>query len=124
MLSNICPQLMPPAPTSPAFSWDDLTVYSVGWSWSNGDDTAWHLDLSTRSQPTPSSRTLSQMLETELADNAMTLGYTKQLGNARRFNVNAAYAPAEYAFGGNVLGVTSDDLGQNFEIEAFWTWDF
>jgi long-chain fatty acid transport protein len=110
--------------TSPAFSWDDLTVYSVGWSWSNGDDTQWYLDLSSRSQPTPSSSSLSQALKGDLADNAMVLGYSKKLSGTRQFNVNAAYAPAEYAFGGNVLGVTSDDLDQNFEIEAFWTWDF
>jgi len=41
-----------------------------------------------------------------------------------RFDVNAAYAPAEYAFGGNILGVTSDQLSQEFELEAHWTWDF
>jgi long-chain fatty acid transport protein len=110
--------------TSPTFSWDDLTVYSVGWSWSNGDDTQWRLDVSSRSQPTPSSVSLSQALESDLADNAMILGYSRKLSGSRRFNVNAAYAPAEYAFGGNVLGVTSDDLDQSFEIEAFWTWDF
>ena len=110
--------------TSPTFSWDDLTVYSVGWSWSNGDDTQWHLDVSSRSQPTPTSRSLSQALAGDLADNAMVLGYSKKLSGTHRFNVNAAYAPAEYAFGGNVLGVTSESLDQNFEIEAFWTWDF
>ena len=110
--------------TSPTFSWDDLTVYSVGWSWSNGDDTRVHLDFSSRSQPTPSSRTLSRALEGDLADNAMILGYSRQLSNASRFNVNAVYAPAEYAFGGNVLGVTSDSLDQSFEFEAFWTLDF
>lgn len=110
--------------TSPAFSWDDLTVYSVGWSWSNGDDTQWRVDLSSRSQPSPTSAVLSRALDDEIADNAMILGYSKKLSDSRRFNVNAAYAPSEYAFGGNVLGVTSDNLDQNFEIEAFWTWDF
>ena len=110
--------------TSPQFSWDDLTVYSVGWSWSNGDDTQWRLDLSSRSQPLPSSRSLSQALDQELADNAMILGYSKRITDSGRFNFSAAYAPAEYAFGGNVLGITTNNLDQNFEIEAFWTWDF
>ena len=110
--------------TSPEFSWDDLTVYSVGWSWSNGDTTQWHLDFSSRSQPTPSSRTLSQALEGDLADNAMILGYSRKFSQSSRFDMNAAYAPSEFAFGGNVLGVTTDNLDQNFEIEAFWTWDF
>ena len=110
--------------TSPVFSWDDLTVYSVGWSWNNGDDTQWRLDVSSRSQPTPSSTSLSQALEGDLADNAMILGYSKKLSDSQRFHFNAAYAPAEYAFGGNVLGITTDNLDQNFEVEAFWTWDF
>lgn len=110
--------------TSPRFSWDDLTVYSVGWSWSNGDDTQWRLDFSSRSQPSPTSRTLSQALDRELAENAMILGFSRRLTDSSRFNFNAAYAPAEYAFGGNVLGITSLDLDQNLEVEAFWTWDF
>ena len=110
--------------TSPTFSWDDLTVYSVGWSWSNGDDTLVHLDFSSRSQPSPSSASLSRALEGDLADNAMILGYSRQFSETSRFDVNAVYAPAEYAFGGNVLGVTTDNLDQSFEFEAFWTWDF
>jgi long-chain fatty acid transport protein len=110
--------------TSPAFSWDDLTVYSVGWSWSNGEDTEWRLDFSSRSQPLPTSRALSSALDGSLADNAMIIGYSKRMGLNSRFNLNAAYAPAEYAFGGSVLGVTSEDLDQNLEVEAFWTWDF
>ena len=110
--------------TSPAFSWDDLTVYSVGWTWSNGKDTEWHVDFSSRSQPNPSSRALSTALGSDLADNAMILGYSKRTGINSSFNFNAAYAPAEYAFGGNVLGVASTDLDQNLEVEALWTWDF
>jgi hypothetical protein len=110
--------------TSPSFSWDDLTVYSVGWTWSNGDSTNWRLDFSSRSQPTPSSVSLSQALVGELADNSMILGYSRKFTRSGRFDMNAAYAPAEYAFGGSVLGVTSESLDQNFEIEAFWTWDF
>jgi hypothetical protein len=110
--------------TSPAFSWDDLTVYSVGWSWSNGEDTELYLDFSSRSQPNPSSRALSTALGSDLADNAMVLGYRKRTGDTSRFNFNAAYAPAEYVFGGSVLGITTENLDQNLEVEAFWTWDF
>ncbi len=110
--------------TSPSFSWDDLTVYSVGWAWADNKGTSWHVDFSSRSQPSPSSRILSQALDSDLAQNAMTIGYSRRMSMSSRFNVNAAYAPAEYAFGGNVLGVTSDQLSQDFELEAFWTWDF
>ncbi len=52
------------------------------------------------------------------------MGYSRRMSMNSRFNINAAYAPAEYAFGGNVLGVTTDQLSQEFELEAYWTWDF
>jgi long-chain fatty acid transport protein len=110
--------------TSPTFSWDDLTVYSVGWAWADNKGTSWHIDFSSRSQPSPSSRILSQAIDSDLAQNAMIIGYSRQMSLSSHFNVNAAYAPAEYAFGGNVLGVTTDQLSRDFELEAFWTWDF
>lgn len=110
--------------TSPNFSWDDLTVYSVGWAWADNKGTSWFVDFSSRSQPSPSSRILSQAIDSDLAENAMTIGYTRRVSTTSRFNVNAAYAPSEYAFGGNVLGVTTDELSQDFELEAFWTVDF
>jgi hypothetical protein len=110
--------------TSPTFSWDDLTVYSVGWAWADNKGTSWHIDFSSRSQPSPSSRVLSQAIDADMAQNAMIIGYSRRMSMDSRFNLNAAYAPAEYAFGGNVLGITTDNLSQDFELEAFWTWDF
>jgi len=110
--------------TSPTFSWDDLTVYSVGWAWADNSGTSWHIDFSSRSQPSPNSRILSQAIDSDLAQNAMMIGFSRQLSLSGRFNLNAAYAPAEFAFGGNVLGVTTDQLSQEFELEALWTWDF
>ncbi len=111
--------------TSPTFSWDDLTVYSVGWAWADAKKgTSWYIDFSSRTQPLPSSSVLSQAINSDLAQNAVTIGYSRRMSMTSRFNVNAAYAPVEYAFGGNVLGVTTDQLSQEFELEANWTWDF
>lgn len=110
--------------TSPSFSWDDLTVYTVGWAWADNKGSSWHIDFSSRSQPLPSSKILSQAIDSDLAQNAMMIGYSRRMSMSSRFNVNAAYAPAEYAFGGNVLGVTTDQLNQDIELEANWTWDF
>jgi hypothetical protein len=109
---------------SPEFSWDDLTIYSVGWTWNNGEDTEWRFDISSRSQPLPSSNTLSRALGASMADSAMLLGYSRRMSENSQFSLNAAYAPAEYAFGGSVLGVVTEDLDQNVELEAFWTWKF
>jgi long-chain fatty acid transport protein len=110
--------------TSPAFNWEDLTVYSVGFTWSDGEDQQWHIDLSTRTQPSPSSKLLSQALAGDLASSAMVVGYSRRTSGRSRLAFNAAYAPSEYAFGGSVLGVTTDELDQRFEVEAMWTLKF
>lgn len=110
--------------TSPSFDWQDLTVYTVGYTWSDGKDQQWHVDLSTRTQPSPSSRLLSRALNGDLADSALVLGYSRRTGDRSRLALNAAYAPSEYAFGGSVLGVTTDELDQRFELEAMWTMSF
>jgi len=110
--------------TSPVFGWDDLTIYTVGYTWDNGKDTQWRVDLSSRSTPSPTSRTLERALEDDLADHAMMVGYSRRTGDFSRLNLNAAYAPADFVFGGNVLGVASENLGLDLEVEASWTWDF
>jgi hypothetical protein len=110
--------------TSPAFDWEDLTVYSVGFSWSDGADQQWHIDLSTRTQPSPSSQLLRNAIRGDLARSAMTVGYSRRTGKRSRLNFNAAYAPSEYVFGGSVLAVTTEDLNQRFELEALWTMNF
>jgi len=110
--------------TSPSFNWEDLTVFSVGFTWSDGKDQQWHIDLSTRTQPSPSSQLLSRAIDADLAKSAMVVGYSRRTGERSRLNFNAAYAPSEYAFGGSVLGVTTDELGQQFELEAMWSLNF
>jgi hypothetical protein len=60
----------------------------------------------------------------DLADSAMVVGYSRRTGDRSRLDFNAAYAPSEYAFGGSVLGVTTDELDQEFEVEAMWTLSF
>jgi hypothetical protein len=110
--------------TSPSFNWKDLTVFSVGFTWSDGKDQQWHIDLSTRTQPSPTSQLLSRALEGDLANSAMMVGYSRRTGERSRLHFNAAYAPSEYAFGGSVLGVTTDELGQQLELEANWSLNF
>lgn len=110
--------------TSPDFTFDDLTVVRLGYTWSNNRDTQWRAEVSSRSTPAPSSAALERALANEIADHAMLLGYSRRTGEFSRFNVNAAYAPSDYLFGGNVLGVVNDDLGQDLEVEAVWTLDF
>ena len=91
---------------------------------SDGDDQQWHIDLSTRTQPSPSSALLSKALDGELASSAVVVGYSRRTGLRSMLAFNAAYAPSEYAFGGSVLGVTTQELDQQFELEAMWTLNF
>ena len=110
--------------TSPEFAWKNLTIYSIGWRWRNKNDTQWWLDLTTRQQPQPTAPSLQRALRGELADNAMLMGFRKHTSDNAHFNFTAAYASPEYIFGGSVLGVTSDDLDRQFEVEALWVVKF
>jgi long-chain fatty acid transport protein len=110
--------------TSPLFGWEDLLVASVGWRWQPTDGLQLHVDYQTRAQPEPSSPLLANVLAPELAKNAVTFGLNKTLSPRSRFLFNAAYAPPEFAFGGNVLGVVSDRLDQTVELEAVWSLEF
>jgi len=108
---------------SPQFAWDDLVVYSLGWSWRSENDLELYFDYQTRSQPRPTVPSLASALSPELAQNSMLMGVSKGLGNSR-VQFNAAYAPPEATFGGNVLGVVSDKLDQSLEVQALWSLTF
>lgn len=110
--------------SSPRFDWDDLLVYSVGWQWQPDTDLSFHVDYFTRTQPKPSSPALASALAPELAQNALMAGFTKGLTERSRFRFNAAYAPPEFAFGGNIMGIVSDRLNQRVEVEASLSFDF
>ena len=61
-----------------------------------------------------------------LSYGALRASLTRRLsaGERSRLDFNAAYAPSEYAFGGSVLGVTTDVLDQQLELEAMWSLSF
>jgi hypothetical protein len=54
----------------------------------------------------------------------MVVGYSRRTGDRSRLAFNAAYAPSEFAFGGSVLGITTEELDQRIEVEAMWTLSF
>ncbi|GAB4189150.1 MAG: hypothetical protein Tsb002_15930 [Wenzhouxiangellaceae bacterium] len=106
--------------TSPEFAWSDLTVYRFGWNWQLTDNLAMNFAYATRSQPLPTSDVLADALRQDLARNSFSLGINSRLGNYGDLVLNAAYAPAEYAFGGNVLGIVTSDLDKSVEVEMLW----
>lgn len=104
--------------TSPNFEWEDLTVYSFGVRWRHESDLELSFDFHSRSQPSPSSPRLAGALRDELAEQSFLVGLGKRLNEQTSFNISASYAPPEFAFGGNVMGVLSDDLDQAVEVAA------
>lgn len=104
--------------SSPRFEWNDLTVYTVGMRWKHESDLEFKLDFHTRSQPTPTSPSLMAALDDELAQHSVLVGLGKGLGDRARLDLSASYAPPEFAFGGNVLGVVSERLDQAVEVAA------
>lgn len=110
--------------TSPDFDWADLVVYNIGWQWRVDNDMAFYVDYRTRSQPRPTAPALAEALAPELAQNAFLAGFSKGLGPRTRLHLDAAYAPPEFAFGGNVLGIVSDRLDQALEVQAMVRFDF
>lgn len=104
--------------SSPRFEWNDLTVYSVGMRWQHENDLEFKVDFHTRSQPTPTSPSLMAALDDELAQHSFLLGVGKGIGERVRLDLSASYAPPEFAFGGNVLGVVSERLDQAVEVAA------
>lgn len=104
--------------SSPRFEWNDLTVYTVGMRWQHESDLEFKVDFHTRSQPTPTSPSLMAALDDELAQHSVLVGLGKGLGDRARIDLSASYAPPEFAFGGNVLGVVSERLDQAVEVAA------
>jgi hypothetical protein len=104
--------------SSPRFEWDDLTVYSVGMRWRHESDLELKVDFHTRSQPSPTSPSLLAALDDELAQHSVLVGLGKGIGKRTRLDLTASYAPPEFAFGGNVLGVVSERLDQAVEVAA------
>lgn len=104
--------------SSPRFEWNDLTVYSVGMRWRHESDLEFKVDFHTRSQPRPTAPSLLAALDDELAQHSVLLGVGKGIGERARVDLSASYAPPEFAFGGNVLGVVSERLDQAVEVSA------
>jgi hypothetical protein len=104
--------------SSPRFEWSDLTVYSIGMRWRHDDDLEFKVDFHTRSQPEPTAPSLLVALDDELAQHSLLMGVGKRLGERARLDLTASYAPPEFAFGGNVLGLVSERLDQAVEVAA------
>ncbi|MBS0556130.1 MAG: hypothetical protein JSR27_01815 [Proteobacteria bacterium] len=110
---------------SPAFAWQNLDVYSAGFSWSDPANGVWSLHYTTREQPLPTSPLLQAALEPYLASHNVEFGFMRAFGTASSLHFAASYAPSEF-----VLGVpTSNTLrnagnGGQIEYQLLWATRF
>jgi hypothetical protein len=110
---------------SPTFAWQNVDVYSIGWTWRDSSNGLWSLHYSTREQPLPTSRLLQTALDPYLASHNIEFGFTHMFGLASSLRIEASYAPSEYVLGlpiSNNLRSNSD--GNQLEYQALWTTRF
>jgi len=110
---------------SPTFAWQDVDVYSIGWTWRDTSDSVWSLHYNTREQPFPTSRLLQSALEPYLASHNIEFGFAHLFGRASSLRVEATYAPSEFVLGlptNNSLRSNGD--GNQVEYQALWTTRF
>jgi hypothetical protein len=135
MYSNIAPFTSAALPTrflvllgssiSPTFAWQNLDVYSAGWTWLDPSNGVWSLHYTTREQPLPTSPLLQAALEPYLASHNIEFGFARGFGRNSDLHLAASYAPSEF-----VLGLpTSNQLrnaagGSQIEYQALWTTRF
>lgn len=111
--------------TSPRFAWQDLVVYRVGWRWENRDeDLAWHLNWSSRRQPTPTSDVLARALSPEFSDEHWQFGVTRLTSDHSRVSLSASYTPSDYFLSLDGSGFEANGALDRVEVEARWSIDF
>ena len=106
--------------TSPEFAWRDLSVFTAGLGFQVTESLSAHVEYDSRAQPRPTSKALADALGNELTKHAWRVGFNQKTSERSSVLLTAAYAPAEYVFGGHILGVVSDQLEQSLEVQALW----
>lgn len=109
---------------SPVFAWQDLNVYSAGWTWR--DDVLGNLEVrySTRQQPSPTSALLRTALGSSPADRTIALGYARATGRQSTLSIQAVYSSAPYFLGLPSYRSTNRVTGNQVEYEAAWAMRF
>lgn len=108
---------------SPAFSWQDVDVYSIGWTWRDATNGLWSFHYSTREQPLPTSRLLQSALDPYLASHNLEFGFAHMFGPLSSLRIAASYAPTEFVLG-LPTSLRNNGEGNQIEYQALWTTRF
>ncbi len=109
---------------SPEFAWQDLDIYSAGWTFSNAAFGNVELRYSTRQQPAPTSALLRSALDADPADHTVALGYSRATGRHAHLSMQAVYSSAPYFLGVPSYRARTSTKGDNVEFEALWALRF
>lgn len=107
--------------TSPGFAWDDLDVYSVGWSWRSPAAGTFDVRLTSRQQPLPTSRQLRRALDDGIAKGMLELGWSRDFGANASLGIGARYASSPYYLMLPTWQPRPGATAGRFEFEALWS---
>lgn len=109
---------------SPNFAWQDLTVYSAGWSWRNGTVGDLRFRYTTRQQPLPTSALLSQALQDNISRYSVSMGWSRPTSRQSRVSLLANYASAPYLVGAPSYNSQIGQQANRLEFQALWSISF
>jgi hypothetical protein len=105
---------------SPAFEWQDLTVYSLGGTLRHPEFGDFALRYTTRQQPEPTSNLLKHALATDAANYTVSFGWSRHLSANAQLGFLASYAASPYFLGIPSYRAPEDGYTQRLEFEAYW----
>lgn len=106
---------------SPVFAWRDLDVYSAGWTLRDAVAGNFELRYTTRQQPMPTSRLLERALAGAVANNTVSLGWSRGVGANASLGFSASYASAPYYLLMPTHLPRASATASQFEFEALWS---
>lgn len=134
MYSAITPFTSPSLPTrflallgdgaSPVFAWRDLTVYSLGWTVHDDELGNVELRYTTRQQPLPTSALLEHALAPDVANDMVSLGWSRAIGSNSHMSFAASYASSPYLLMMPVYHAHDNATASQLEFEALWSVGF
>jgi len=110
--------------TSPAFAWQDLDVYSAGWTWRSRQAGVFDLRYTTRQQPLPTSQLLERALADGIADSMLEFGWSRDFSANTSVGMAARYASSPYYLMQPTWQTNYGSMAGRFEFEALWTTRF
>ena len=134
MYSEITPFTSPALPkrflallgtgASPLFAWQDLNVYSAGWTWRDKEFGNLELRYTTRQQPLPTSSLLKLALDAQPADRTMAFGYSRATSRNSQLSLQAIYPARPISSAWPSDRAVNRITGDRLEYEAAWAWHF